>query len=159
MSETAITRLPDPSGFMQDAFSAVLRDGARKLIGQAIPVELARRMAAFSPGRLKDGRARAVRQGHLPERGVMTGIGPVPVKVTRMRDRGTGEDKITLPPGILPRYLREAKSMADLLPWLYLKGVSAGNFSGAPAGLAGTECQGAVGQDHHAATGRLVDGL
>ena len=66
MSETTITQLPDPSGFSSDAFTDVLRDGARKLIEQAIHAELATLMAAFSKEKLEDGRARLVRHGHLP---------------------------------------------------------------------------------------------
>ena len=109
MSETTITQLPDPSGFSSDPFTDVLRDGARKLIEQAIHAELATLMNAFSKEKLEDGRARLVRHGHLPEREVMTGIGPVPVKVPRVRDRGIGEDKITFTPSILPRYLRKGQ--------------------------------------------------
>ena len=86
MSETTITQLPDPSGFSSDPFTDVLRDGARKLIEQAIHAELATLMAAFSGEKLQDGRARLVRPGHLPEREVMTGIGLVSVKVPRVRD-------------------------------------------------------------------------
>ena len=93
MSETTITQLPDPKGFTSDPFTNALRDGARKLIEQAIHAELDALMSAFSGERLEDGRARLVRHGHLPEREVMTGIGPVPVKVPRVRDRGAGEDK------------------------------------------------------------------
>lgn len=59
----------------------------------------------------------------------MTGIGPVPVKVPRVWDRGAGHDKITFTPGILPRYPRKAKSVVELLPWLYLKGVPTGDFA------------------------------
>ena len=98
MPETTITHLPDPSGFCSDPFTDVLRDGARKLIEQAIHAELAALMNAFSGERLEDGRARLVRHGHLPEREVMTGIGPVSVKVPRVRDRGAGEDKISFTP-------------------------------------------------------------
>jgi len=68
MSETTITLLPDPSGFSADPFTEVIRDGARKLIEQAIHAELATLMAAFSKEKLKDERARLVRHGHLPER-------------------------------------------------------------------------------------------
>ena len=96
MQENTITQLPDPSGFSADPFTDVIRDGARKLIEQAVHAELAALMAAFSGERLEDGRARLVRHGHLPEREVMTGIGPVPVKVPRVRDRGATDDKITL---------------------------------------------------------------
>jgi hypothetical protein len=75
MRETAITHLPDPSGFGSDSFTDMLRDGARKLIEQAIQAELAALMALFSGEKLEDGRARLVRHGHLPERKVMTVIG------------------------------------------------------------------------------------
>jgi transposase-like protein len=142
MRENTIAQLPDPSGFGTDAFTEVIRDGARKLIEQAIHAELAALMAAFSEERLEDGRARLVRHGHLPERDVMTGIGLVPVKVPRVRDRGPGSDKITFTPSILPRYLRKAKSVAELLPWLYLKGVSTGDFTEALAALLGPNAKG-----------------
>ena len=142
MPETTITQLPDPSGFSSDPFTDVLRDGARQLIEQAIHAELAALMAAFSGDKLEDGRARLVRHGHLPEREVMTGIGPVPVKVPRVRDRGAGDDKITFTPSILPRYLRKAKSVEELLPWLYLKGVSTGDFTEALAALLGPNAKG-----------------
>src|SRR6056297_3421110 len=93
MSETTITKLPDPSGFSPDPLTDVIRDGARKLIEQAIEAVLATLMAAFAKDKLDDGRARLVRHGHLPEREVMTGVGPVPIKVPRVRDRGAGQDK------------------------------------------------------------------
>lgn len=116
MHEDTITRLPDPSGFAADALTEVIRAGARKLIEQAIEAELAALLAAFSDERIGNGRARLVRHGSLPEREVLTGIGPVAVKVPRLRDRGTGEDKISFTPSILPRYLRKAKSVEELLP-------------------------------------------
>ena len=142
MQENTISQLPNPSGFSSDPFTDVIRDGARKLIEQAIQAELAALMAAFAGEKLEDGRARVVRHGHLPERDVMTGIGPVPVKVPRVRDRKPGEDKITFTPSILPRYLRKAKSVEDLLPWLYLKGVSTGDFSEALEALLGPSAKG-----------------
>ena len=142
MSETTITKLPDPSGFSPDPLTDVIRDGARKLIEQAIEAELATLMAAFAKDKLDDGRARLVRHGHLPEREVMTGVGPVPIKVPRVRDRGAGQDKITFTPSILPRYLRKAKSVEELLPWLYLKGVSTGDFQDALAALLGPDAKG-----------------
>ncbi|ASM71558.1 transposase, Mutator family [Pseudosulfitobacter pseudonitzschiae] len=80
--------------------------------------------------------------GHLPEREVMTGIGPVPVKVPRVRDRGAGEDNISFTPSILPRYLRKARSVEELLPWLYLKGVSTGDFTEALEALLGPNAKG-----------------
>ena len=142
MHDDTITRLPDPSGFAPDALTEVIRAGARKLIEQAIEAELAVLLAAFSDEKLADGRARLVRHGSLPEREVLTGIGPVAVKVPRLRDRGTAEDKISFTPSILPRYLRKAKSVEELLPWLYLKGVSTGDFTGALAALLGPNAKG-----------------
>ena len=142
MSETAIATLPDPSGFSADPLTGVIRDGARKLIEQAIEAELTALMTAFAEDKLEDGRARLVRHGHLPEREVLTGVGPVPVKVPRVRDRGPGKDKITFTPSILPRYLRKAKSIEELLPWLYLKGVSTGDFAEALEALLGPNAKG-----------------
>ncbi len=98
----------------------MIRAGARKLI----EAELAALLAFFSKDKLADGRSRLLRDGHLPEREVLTGIGPVTVKVPRLRDRGLGEDKISFRPSLLPRSLRKAKSVEELLPWLYLRGVS-----------------------------------
>ncbi|MBY4638694.1 IS256 family transposase [Gluconacetobacter entanii] len=142
MSETTISTLPDPSGFSPDPLTDLIREGARKLIEQAVEAELATFLAAFAKDRLDDGRARLVRHGHLPEREILTGIGPVTVKVPRVRDRKPGADRITFTPGILPRYLRKAKSVEELLPWLYLKGVSTGDFGEALAALLGPDAKG-----------------
>ena len=96
MKENTITQLPDPSGLASGPFTDVLGDEARKRIEPAIHAEPAVLMTAFSGQRLEDGRTRLVRHGHLPKREVMAGIGPVPVKVPRVRDRGTGKDKISV---------------------------------------------------------------
>ena len=79
-------------------------------------------MAAFAAEKLEDGRARLVRHGYLPEREVIgPGSARFPVTVPRIRDRKPGADKITFTPSILPRYLRKAKSVEEVLPWLYLE--------------------------------------
>ncbi len=85
-------------------------------------------------------RRRVVRNGYLPERAIQTGIGPVSVRQPRVRDRGNGAIRFTS--AILPRYLRRARSLEDLLPWLYLKGISTGDFSEALAALLGTQAPG-----------------
>ncbi len=90
MSETTIATLPDPSGFSPDPLTDLIRNGARKLLEQAFEAELAALLAAFASDKLDDGRARLVRHGHLPEREILTGVGPVPVKVPRVRDRRPG---------------------------------------------------------------------
>ena len=142
MSKDSITQLHDPSGFAADPITDLIRDGARKLLQQAVEAELEALLAGHADERTSDGRARLVRHGHLPERDVLTGVGPVPVKVPRVRDRGDGDDKVKFVPSILPRYLRKAASVEDLLPWLYLKGVSSGDFQEALAALLGPNAKG-----------------
>ena len=142
MSEDTITQLPDPSGLSADPITDLIRDGARKLLQQAIEAELQTLLAAHAGEHTVDGRARLVRHGHLPERNILTGVGPVPVKVPRVRDRGDGDEKVKFVPSILPRYLRKATSVEELLPWLYLKGVSSGDFQEALAALLGPDARG-----------------
>ena len=84
-----------------------------------------------------------VRNGHLPQRQVLTGIGPVPVQVPRIRDKRPacgGREKFTSK--ILPPYLRKAKTVEELIPWLYLKGISTGDMQEALAALLGPAAQG-----------------
>ena len=73
---------------------------------------------------------------------MLTGVGPVPVKVPRVRDRAPGTDRITFTPGILPRHLRKTRSVEEVLPWLYLKGVSTGDFTEALEALLGPNARG-----------------
>jgi putative transposase len=142
MTKTIITTLPDPHGFSPDPLTDLLRSGARDLIQQAVEVELSVLLEAYSGDRIEDGRARLVRHGHLPEREVMTRIGALPVKVPRVRDRGDTAEKVRFTSTILPPYLRKAKSIEELLPWLYLKGISTGDFHEALAALLGPNAAG-----------------
>ena len=142
MTKSTITTLPDPHGFSADPLTDILRTGARDLIQQAVEAELSALLAAHAEDRTGDGRARLVRHGHLPEREVVTGIGSVPVKVPRVRDRGDNAEKIRFTSTILPPYLRKAKSVEELLPWLYLKGISTGDFQEALAALLGPNAAG-----------------
>ena len=124
--------------------TSVLRSGARRLLAQAVEMEVTAFIAAH--GDLEDdaGRRRVVRHGHHRERQVQTGIGPVAVRCPRVRDRGgSGEaGKIRFTSAILPPYLRRAKSIEELLPWLYLKGISTGDFTEALAALLGPDAPG-----------------
>ncbi len=142
MPKPTITPLPDPSGFSPDPLTDILRSGARRLIEQAVEADLAALLAAHADDTTEDGRSRLVRHGDLPEREVMTGIGPVPVKVPRVRDRAAGAEKVRFTSSILPPYLRKAKSVEELLPWLYLKGISSGDFQEALAALLGPNAAG-----------------
>ena len=142
MRNDTITALPNPSGFSADPLSDILRQGARDLIQQAVEAELAALLDAHESDRLPDGRSRLVRHGYLPRREVMTGIGAVSVQVPRVRDRGDGAEKVRFTSSILPPYLRKAKSIEELLPWLYLKGISTGDFQEALAALLGPNAAG-----------------
>jgi hypothetical protein len=104
MTINTITQLPDPQGFSPDPLTEPLRSGARRLIEQAVEAELSGLLEAYASVRTDDGRARLVRHGHLPEREVITGIGAVPVKVPRVRDRGDHVDKVRFTSTILPPY-------------------------------------------------------
>ena len=122
-----------------DALTEVLRRGAGTLLQQAVEAEVAEVIARFQELKDEGGRQRVVRNGHLPERRVQTGIGELPVKAPRVRDRA-GELKFNS--SILPRYLRRTRSLEELLPWLYLKGLSTGDFSSALTALLGKDAPG-----------------
>jgi transposase-like protein len=118
----------------------VLRQGAKRLLAQAIEAEVATLLACYADERDDQGRQAVVRNGYLPEREVQTGIGAIPVQVPRIRDR-SGQD-IRFHSSILPPYMRRSRSVEELLPWLYLKGVSTGDFSEALEALLGPDAPG-----------------
>ncbi len=132
------------SEFSPDPLTEVIQFGARELLRTAVQAEVAGFMAVHAQLLDKEGRQRLVRHGFLPEREVMTGIGTVPVQVPRVRDRGANIDgsKIRFRSSLVPPYLRKAKSVEELLPWLYLKGISTGDFSEALAALLGPDAEG-----------------
>ena len=156
MPNDNVVRLIQPGAF-DDQLTEVLRNGARALLAQAVEAEVAGFLGKHADLKADDGRARIVRHGYLPEREVMTGIGPVPVKQPRVRDRGVAADdpgRIRFSPSILPPYMRRSKSIETLLPILYLKGISTGDFSEALAALLGKDAAGLSAS----AIGRLKDG-
>jgi putative transposase len=142
MKDDTILEFADPVGISPDPLTDILRKGARELLAQAVEAEVCDLMAQHAHLTDAAGRQRLVRHGHLPEREVMTGIGPVPVKVPRVRDRGKGVEKIRFSSTLLPPYLRRARSVEELLPWLYLKGISTGDFGEALAALLGPDAGG-----------------
>lgn len=156
MPNDNVVRLIQPGAF-DDQLTEVLRNGARALLAQAVEAEVAGFLDKHAACTTEDGRTRIVRHGHLPEREVMTGIGPVPVKQPRVRDRGATADdpgRIRFSPAILPPYMRRSKSIETLLPILYLKGISTGDFTEALAALLGKDASGLSAS----AIGRLKDG-
>ena len=116
MTETNVFRLSQPRTF-SDPLTEVLRNGARVLLAQAVEAEVAALLAGHADKLTDDGRQRLVRHGHLPEREIMTGIGPVAVRCPRVRDRvGEGSERIHFSSAILPPYARQSKSLEVLIP-------------------------------------------
>jgi len=127
---------------IDDPLSYVLRDGARRLLAQAIEAEAEAFLAVMKDERLSDGRARLVRHGHGPQRTIQTGIGPVAVRRAKLRDRGAAEagvEGITFTSAILPKWARRTRSLDALLPVLYLRGISTGDFQEVLAALLGDD--------------------
>lgn len=123
-----------------DPLTEMLRHGAKELIRKAVEEELSEMLSAYSDMRLLDGRPAVVRNGYLPARQIQTGIGEVEVQVPKVRDRsGSG---IHFNSQLLPPYLRRTKSIEELIPWLYLKGVSTGDYSEALSALVGESARG-----------------
>ena len=143
MKNSNVVKLNNQAGIVDDPLTEILRTGARKLLAEAIDAEIEGFMAHYTELRLESGRQRVVRNGYLPEREIQTGIGSVPVRMPRVRDRDiSASQKIRFTSSILPPYLRKTKTMEDLLPWLYLKGISTGDFSEALAVLLGPNAPG-----------------
>ena len=144
MPNDTVIKLVQPGTF-NDQLTDVLRNGARALLAQAVEAEVADFLGTYADLKTEDGHRRVVRHGHLPEREVMTGIGPVAVRQPRVRDREAGADdpeRIRFTPMILPPYARRSKSLEMLIPILYLKGISTGDFEEALAALLGKDAPG-----------------
>src|ERR1700726_3942282 len=126
---------------VDDPLTIILRSGARRLLAQAIESEAEAFLAAMKDLKLTDGRDRLVRHGHGPTRGNQTGIGPVEVERVKIRDRGATSDgeRIRFTSAILPLWARRTRSLDALLPVLYLRGISTGDFQAALAGLLGKD--------------------
>jgi putative transposase len=140
MSDGNVVELRGPASEARDALTEVLREGAQRLLAGAVEAEADAFRAQHAQVRDEHGRRCVVRNGHLPEREVQTGVGQVSVKMPRARDNsGSG---IRFTSKILPPYLRRTKSIEELLPWLYLKGVSTGDFSEALGALLGPNAPG-----------------
>lgn len=123
-----------------DPLSELLRAGAEQLIYQAVEAELQELLAEHAQRRTEDGKAGVVRNGHLPAREVLTGLGAVTVEIPKVRAK-TGEP-VTFRSALVPPYVRKTKSLEAALPWLYLKGVSSGEMGEALKVLVGPEATG-----------------
>ncbi len=134
-----------------DPLTELPRSGAEQLIYQAVEAELLELLAEHVERRTEDGTAGVVRNGHLPARKLQTGLGPVTVKIPKIRAK-TGEP-VTFRSALVPPYVRKTKSLEAALPWLYLKGISSGEIGEALKVLVGPDATGlsagTVSATHH----------
>ncbi|MEY9120608.1 transposase-like protein [Bradyrhizobium yuanmingense] len=140
MNETTnILAFRQPSA-ADDPLTEILRNGARELLARAVEIELQAFLATTAELKLPDGRARVVRHGFGPARKIATGIGAIEIARPKVRDRGaTGAERIRFTSAILPRWARRTKSLDTLLPILYLRGISTGDFQEALSALLGKD--------------------
>lgn len=140
MSNNTVIEFKKPGDPPTDMLTGLLRDGARRLIREAVEAELEAFLAEFEQKRLPDGRQAVVRNGYLPERDIQTGLGDVRVRIPKVRDRsGSG---VKFNSQLVPPFLRKTMSVENMLPWLYLKGISTGDFQEALASLLGPNAKG-----------------
>lgn len=123
-----------------DTLTELLKTGAQQLLAQAVELEVSQFLEQFQHRRLDNGRAAVVRNGHQPEREIQTGIGPVSVKIPKVRSRD-GEP-VTFRSALVPPFVRRTQSLEAALPWLYLKGISSGEMQSALEVLVGPEAKG-----------------
>ena len=138
--DTTVIAFRQPDA-VDDPLTELAREGARRMLAQVLIAEADAFVAQWKDLQLPDGRDRIVRHGHGPHRAIQTGVGPVEVRRAKVRDRGEvgTEEKIRFSSSILPKWARRTKSLDALLPVLYLRGVSAGDFQEALAALLGKD--------------------
>jgi transposase-like protein len=139
MNDSKAAVVEDQGNEVKSALEEVLRDGARQMLQVTIDAEVADYVEKFAHLRGKDGLRKVVRNGHLPERELVTGVGPVSVKQPRVRDKRPGRKFAS---NILPPYMRRVPSIDALIPCLYLKGISTGDFSEALEAILGPQAKG-----------------
>lgn len=139
-NDTVVVALRQP-GSVDDALTEIAREGARRMLATALRVEADAFVDQYAEDVLPDGRRRLVRHGYGPERTIQTGIGALAVRRPKVRDRaaGSGSKKIRFTSSILPKWARRSKSLDALLPVLYLRGISTGDFQEALTALLGPD--------------------
>ena len=126
----------------ETSLDQILREGARKLLHQAVLAEIEDHLELRKHLCDEDGRRLVVRNGYLPEREILTPVGPIDIKQPRVRDRRDPEDREIFSSKIVPAYLRKTRSVEELVPYLYLKGVSTGDFTDALQSILGPDAKG-----------------
>ncbi len=140
MDKNKVISLKKPGDNSEDPLTELLRNGARQLVAEAVEAELQDLLHYYVDLRSDKGHRQIVRNGYLPEREIQTGIGPVKIRVPKIRDKsGQG---IKFNSTLLPPYMRKTRAIEEVLPWLYLKGISTGDFQEALQALLGNDAKG-----------------
>jgi putative transposase len=126
----------------RDSLQEILRQGAQKMLAQAIEAEVSEWIEQHQHLQDEQGRRQVVRNGHLPERNIVTGVGELAIEQPRVHDRRSKGEQEPFHSKLLPPYLRKTKSIEELIPYLYLKGISTGDFHDALAAILGPDCPG-----------------
>ena len=142
MQEVTTTTVDFPSTAATDVLTGILREGAQTLLVQAVEAEVAQWIDRHAHLKDANGHRQVVRNGHLPKRKITTGVGQLEIEQPRVHDRRDGDTAEKFTSKILPPYLRKTKSIEELIPWLYLKGISTGDFGEALQSLLGRDVPG-----------------
>ena len=142
MQEVNTTSVSLPSTAAKDVLTEILREGAQTLLVQAVEAEVADWIDRHAHLTDEKGHRLVVRNGRLPKRQITTGVGQVEIEQPRVHDRRGAEAAEKFTSKILPPYLRKTKSIEELIPWLYLKGISTGDFGEALQSLLGEDVPG-----------------
>jgi putative transposase len=142
MQEVTTRTVDFPSTEAKDVLTEILRGGAQRLLVQAIEAEVAQWIEEHAHLKDEKGHRQVVRNGRLPKRQITTGVGQVEIEQPRVHDRREGDAAEKFTSKILPPYLRKTKSLEELIPWLYLKGISTGDFGEALQSLVGRDVPG-----------------
>jgi putative transposase len=144
MEEITTDTVRFPVSTVHDVLTGILREGAVRMLAQAVEAEVAAYIDRHADLLDADGHRLVVRNGHKDEREILTGVGPLPVRQPRVNDKRIDEDgrRMRFTSEILPPYLRKTRSIEELIPWLYLKGISTGDFGEALSALLGIDAPG-----------------
>lgn len=142
MRESSSSTISLPAVSAKDALTTILREGAQRMLAQAIDAEVSEWIDGHAHLTDERGHRQVVRNGYLPQRTIITGVGPLEVQQPRVLDRRSQAEAEPFSSKILPPYLRKTKSLEELIPWLYLKGVSTGEFGEALQALVGPRAEG-----------------
>ena len=144
MTESTPVHQLHPATITEDALTLLIREGARAVLAEAITAEVDEHIERFRSVVDENGNRRVVRNGYLPERVIQTGVGELPIKQSRVRVKGSqpGDEELKFTSKLIPPYLRKTENLEDLIPWLYLRGISTNDMTDALAGLLGVNPEG-----------------